>query len=214
MFFVHGAGRTGKDAWPDQPAEGTVYADHGQATTMAAKAAAVGKQAPRGPFAVVAHSLGAVAAAVAIRDHGLSPTHVILAEPALYDLARGHEAVEAHIEPMTRARANAAAGDLFGYWQIVKPLMFGTPASRGAWAEDIEQARKFAAIEAPWGHGLRADIFTLCPTLVITGGWNPEYDAIAARLADGGCTNVVLQGSGHRVQDHPEFNGVLANFMA
>lgn len=49
MFFVHGAGRTGKDAWPDQPAEGTVYADHGQATTMAAKAAAVGKPAALSP---------------------------------------------------------------------------------------------------------------------------------------------------------------------
>lgn len=77
-----------------------------------------------GPSFLVAHSLGAVPAAMAYGAGAISASHVVLLEPALYDVARGDGSIERHIGPVTEARQRAAQGDLYGYWQIVGPLMF------------------------------------------------------------------------------------------
>lgn len=213
-YFVHGAGRSGKEAWPKQAEKAAVFADHGMAHSIDEKAALVRRQAPQAPCSVVAHSLGAVATVLAMKKHGLCPSQLVLVEPALYDLARGNAAIEAHIEPMTRARAKADAGDLFGYWQIVKPMMFSKAATRDAWLEDEEFASRFAVLDPPWGHHIDATFAHSVPTLVLTGGWNEEYEAIASVLSQAGASTVVLHGAGHRVQDHPDFAAVVANFLA
>ena len=213
-YYVHGAGHSGEQAWPAQAAEPAVFADHGSARSAAEKAAVVGQQAPAAPYDVVAHSLGAVITLIAMREHNLSPSHLVLVEPALYDVARGKAAIEAHIEPMTRARDKAKEGDLFGYWQIVKPMMFGKTATSDAWAEDQEIAARFASLEAPWGHQIDPAFVRSVPTLVLTGGWNEEYEAIATVLARAGASTAVIKGQGHRVQDHPDFHATVENFLA
>lgn len=213
-YYVHGAGRSGEQAWLAQAAETAVFADHGSVRSAAEKAAMVGQQAPAGPYAVVAHSLGAVISLLAMRGHNLSPSHLVLVEPALYDVARGKAAIEAHIEPMTRARDRAKKGDLFGYWQIVKPMMFGQTATSDAWTEDQEIAARFASLEAPWGHQIDPAFARSVPTLVLTGGWNDEYEAIATVLAQAGASTVVLTGKDHRVQDHPDFHATVEAFLA
>lgn len=109
-YYVHGAGRTGKDAWPAQAPEATAaFCDHGSAQSAKDKADLVARQAPRAPYALIAHSLGAVAAVLAMRDHGLSPTHLILVEPALFDIARGSAAIAAVL-----ARSGASRATLEG----------------------------------------------------------------------------------------------------
>ena len=213
-YYVHGAGRSGAQAWPEQAAETAVFADHGSAGSAAEKAAAVGQQAPATPYAVVAHSLGAVITVLAMRGHNLSPSHLVLVEPALYDIARGNPAIEAHIEPMTRARDRAKKGDLFGYWQIVKPMLFGKTATGDAWDKDQEIAARFASLEAPWGHQIDPAFARSVPTLVLTGGWNDEYEAIATVLAQAGASTVVLAGKDQRVQDHPDFHATVEAFLA
>ncbi|GAA5115021.1 hypothetical protein GCM10023339_21350 [Alloalcanivorax gelatiniphagus] len=212
-FYVHGAGRGGRDAWPAQSEVDAVFADHSSAPRTGEKAELVAGQLPGGDVVVVAHSLGAVPVALAYAAGDLPVSQVVLLEPALYDVARGDDAVEAHVGPMTHARARAERGDLYGFWQVVAPMMFGREASRDDWAEDEELARRFATIDPPWGHGLDATVFADVPTLVLTGGWNDEYEAIARRLVDAGAVHVQLPGARHRPQDHPGFEGALATFL-
>jgi hypothetical protein len=211
-LYVHGAGRAGSEAWPAQEASGAVFADHSRQLDMSSKARAVVEQAPSNPLAVVAHSLGATVVAVALEE--IRPQRLVLVEPALYDIARGHEAIEGHVGQMTRAREHAAAGDLYGYWEIVSPMMFGLPASRDRWEEEQDRAEWMAAIEPPWGHGLTAGQFGDVPTLVVTGDWNQEYEAVATRLTEVGARHVHLPGYQHRPQDHPDFNGLVEEFIA
>lgn len=209
-FYVHGAGRSGKEAWPTQGETDAVFADHSACSDLDVKVDVIVRQAPAQPGLVVAHSLGAVAIAVA--GERLLASRFVLVEPALYDIARGEEAIERHVAAMSSARRLAEAGDIFGYWQIVSPLMFGRPASRDRWAEDRPVAERFAALTPPWGHGITATVFQQTPTLVVTGAWNDEYEAIAARLGEAGATHVQLPGHKHRPQDHPGFNSLVDAF--
>ena len=179
---------------------------------MARKAQAVGEQCPPGDALVVAHSLGAVPAALAYRAGDLPASHVVLLEPALYDVARGQGAVERHITAMTEARECAEAGDLFGFWQIVGPLMLGRPATRDSWHEDQTLARLLADVDAPWGHGIEGSVFAAVPTLVVTGDWSDEYEGIAQQMTVAGAEHVCLPGAKHRPQDHPGFESVLSEF--
>lgn len=212
-YYVHGAGRAGAQAWPRQPRT-SVFADHSATPRMQAKAALVHDQAPTNSFVLIAHSLGAVASAIAMREHRLSPRCLVLVEPALYDVARGEASIEGHIGPMSRARDRAAHGDLFGFWEIVAPLMFDREANRQTWAEDEPIAARMASMDPPWGHRVEATICAHAPTLVLTGAWNAEYEAIAARLAQAGARTRQLIGNGYRVQDHPEFNAAVDDFAA
>jgi hypothetical protein len=212
-FYVHGAGRGGREAWPEQGDAEAVFADHSTSSRMLRKADIVGEQCPDGDVVVVAHSLGAVPAALAYRAGHISASHVVLLEPALYDIARGDGAIERHIGPVTEARQRAARGDLFGYWQIVGPLMFRRDASSDTWHEDKDVAQRFAELEPPWGYDIDESVFAKVPTLVVTGGWNDEYEAIAERLAQAGAEHVELSGENHRPQDHPGFESALAEFL-
>ena len=212
-FYVHGAGRGGREAWPEQDDANAMFADHSNSPRMLGKADMVGEQCPDGNFIVVAHSLGAVPVAMAYGAGDICATHVVLLEPALYDIARGDGAIERHIGPVTVARQRAASGDLFGYWQIVGPLMFRREASRDTWDEDKDLAQRFADLDPPWGYDINASAFAEVPTLVVTGGWNDEYEAIAERLAQSGAERVELEGMKHRPQDHPRFESTLAEFL-
>lgn len=206
---MHGAGRPGKEAWPQQGSAEALFVDHTGYPTMSAKAHAVGEQSSGGPVVVIAHSLGAVIAAIAAQREYLDVSHFLLAEPALYDIARGDTSIEHHIASMSQARQFAQNGDLYRYWEIVSPMMFRRPASRARWDSESAFVARFAAMEPPWGHGIAAETFRQVPTLVVTGAWNNEYEAIAARLTRVGAQHVQLPGFGHRVQDHPDFNQLL-----
>lgn len=211
---MHGAGRSGRAAWPEQDGARAVFADHGPVTRMADKAALVAAGCPDDVGVVVSHSLGAVAVALAHAAGSLPAVPHVLVEPALYDVARGEAAIEAHVGPMDAARARAADGDLHGFWQVFAPMMMGRDATPGTWAEDRPVAERFAAMEPPWGHGLDVDVLADVPTLVVTGAWNEEYEMIASRLALSGARHVVLPGARHRPQDLPGFEGAVTDFLA
>lgn len=201
--FVHGAGRVGRDAWPAVPQGDAVFLDL-SAASVAEKIEAV-VETVQPSDTVVAHSLGAVPVALALRQGLIAPRRVVLLEPALYDIARGDASIEKHIAVMTAARSRAERGDLFGYWSLVRPVMFGGPAEVTEWAEEQDLATRFASIESPWGYALDGSEVVAAPTFVVTGGWNPEYEAIAHVLATHGAHHVHLKGCRHRPQDHPDF---------
>lgn len=167
---------------------------------------------PRGAV-VFAHSAGAVPVFLALQARALSLRALVLIEPGLYDIARGDAAIESHIDTMTRARALSSVGDLFGYWSIVRPLMFGGPAERSRWDAEKEAAATFEAKQPPWGFAVEASAIADLPTLVITGGWNAEYEAIAHVLEGHGASHLQLRGHTHRPQDHSGFAAAVEEFL-
>lgn len=202
--YVHGSGRAGRDAWPCAPSDDAVFADFDPSLALEGKIDELAAITPLGAT-VIAHSAGAVPVTLAVAQGRIQASALVLVEPALYDVARGIPAIEHHIEVMTSARQRADAGDLFGFWSIVRPLMFGAPAEATSWNAEREFASRFASIELPWGHDITATMLAGVQTLVITGGWNDEYEAIAAVLMKAGATHVQLLGHEHRPQDHPDF---------
>ncbi|RZT62359.1 alpha/beta hydrolase family protein [Microcella alkaliphila] len=163
---------------------------------------------------VVAHSWGGTLVGIAMAHDVARPTALVLVEPAMFDLARTNESVSHHIDVMTDARTLADAGDLRGFWNLVKPMMFGAQATDDDWKEDEPHAARFAQLTLPWGFDLDEALPGLPPTLVITGAWWDGYEAIAQSLVGRGAQHIQLQGAGHRPQDLPGFSRVLNDWKA
>lgn len=138
---------------------------------------------------------------------------LVLVEPALYDVARGDPAIERHIAVMETARRAYESHGLRGYWRIVRPLLFGGEFDEACWASEQGPASQFLTVQPPWGFGIAAADITGIPTVVVTGGWNDEYEAIAAALVAEGAEHRVLTGAQHRPQDVPSFGAVLPDAL-
>lgn len=212
--YVHGSGRTGADAWPQAPLTDAVFVELDPEASPSRQATAIADAAPANTPTVIAHSSGTVPVVLAVADGSLRIHRLVLVEPALYDIARGVPAIERHIAAMTAARTRAQGGDLPGYWAIVRPLMFGGPSEAARWEDEEPLARRFSRLTPPWGHGISAPMIEGIATLVVTGGWNGEYEAIAAVLARHGAEHRTLAGHGHRPQDDPGFAQLVEDFVA
>lgn len=198
--YIYGAGRRGHDAWPSIPDQGSRFLSLDFTGPMDANVASLASLTP--PNAVAfAHSAGAVPLFLALQARQIAPRALVLLEPGLYDVARGDPAIEDHIDAMTRARVLSQSG-------------FGGPAERSHWEEEREVAARFEAKQPPWGFGVESSAMTGLPTLVITGAWNAEYEAIASVLVEEGASHVQLPGTNHRPQDHPEFAGTVDEFLS
>lgn len=209
--FAHSASRPAQRAWPSARVDAdefvplpTDQAPPAQATLIAARVS--------GSPILFAHSILGVSAALATPT--LHPAALVLVEPALYDLVRGNEAIERHISAVTEARSLAATGDLLGFWGIIRPLMFGGSFDAAHWETERPVAEHWARTPLPWGNGLREQMLQDTPILVVTGGWNDEYECIAERLVRLGAEHEVLEGAQHRPQDLPGFASVVDSFSA
>ena len=130
-------------------------------------------------------------------------------EPALYSLARGAEHVEDHIARMSPVKADApylGAAEYYVEWLralgVPDPVKPATP-------EELRMAERTRLLTPPWEITTPASPIAEVPTLVITGGWNEEYEEIASALVQAGATHRQLTGFGHRVPDHPEANSLI-----
>ncbi|MDN5756498.1 MAG: alpha/beta hydrolase [Arthrobacter sp.] len=211
-IYVPGANRTGRAAWPKSTDDEGLYVSFAPDSPVEQRATLLGQLRTTEPGTVIAHSLGAAPTLLAIAAGTLRPARLVLVEPALFDLIRGTASVEEHIAVMTRARKKAAEGDLFGYWALVKPRLFGGPALAADWPQDEPHARRFSTLPPPWGHDISPDLIEALPTLVLSGGWNEHYEAVAEVLARQGAGHRILPGSGHRAQDDPGFEALIASF--
>ncbi|CAH0123826.1 hypothetical protein SRABI76_00065 [Microbacterium oxydans] len=210
-LFIHGAGRRGADAWPGF-ASGDFLEFPATSTIDAQVDMLIHEHSARRSI-VFAHSIGAVPAVLAAATGRMNIVGLVLVEPALYDISRGSVSIERHIGIVSEARAQASAGDLRGFWRILRPLMFGGRFDAAKWNAERPLAERWASTNPPWGHGVRPSALTGVPTLVVTGGWNDEYEAIAAVLAAHGAEHHVVRGAGHRAQDMAEFGPIVDRFL-
>jgi pimeloyl-ACP methyl ester carboxylesterase len=211
--FIHGAGRRGVDAWPLSDAADGDFVSFEPGSSIQDQVATLVESYSGTRVLLHAHSLGAVPAVLAAASDRLDVAGLVLVEPALYDIARGAEEIERHIAIVTEARAQAEAGNLQGFWAIFRPLMFGAAFDAEGWDAEHAAARRWASSNVPWGHGVRAGMITGIPTLVVTGGWNDEYETIALALTPRGARHVVMEGATHRPQDLPDFAPAVEEFL-
>jgi hypothetical protein len=208
--LLHSSQRAVERAWPSLSGASHRAAVMPVEASVAEQTTLVEAALDTGGAIVFAHSLLAVPAALASTTRRVAG--LVLVEPALYDLARGTESIERHIGIVTDARDLAASGDLAGFWAMLRPLMFGGSFDPGRWPAEQPVAAFWAARDVPWGHGVRTRMIDGVPTLVVTGGWNDEYESIAEILSVGGAHHVVLTGAQHRPQDLPGFAPAVAEF--
>lgn len=159
---------------------------------------------------VVAHSFGGpVAMRAAARRPDLVRALVLL-EPAAYALARGTAAVEDHIRRMQPVLDRAGSVDAATFAAAFSDAMSDrSGASAPTTTADLLAAERQRMVPGPWS--LDTPEHTGVPTLVVTGGWNDEYETIAAHID--GAAHVVLDGHGHRPQDHPAAARVVLDFV-
>lgn len=209
-LFIHSAERPVDDAWPHLDAVDACAAPMPPDASVVDQTRILLDEVRTARRVAFAHSRRAVPAVLAA--DGGRVAGLVLVEPALYDLVRGVPSAERHIAIVSEARGLAAAGDLRGSWAILRPLMFGGDFDEARWDAEARVAQHWTTTEVPWGHGIRGRMLSGIPTLVVTGGWNDEYEAIAEVLVSLGATHRVLPGARHRPQDLPGFAPIVADF--
>lgn len=230
MAFVHGAGRGGRQAWPRQLDLATsslseaVWLDWQDEAEPSGSLGGdlVGLQVDAlltcadKPVDVVAHSQGAVAALLAAQDPAQPVRSMVLFEPACFSLARGLPAVEEHIAVMDPVVAGARSDPQVDDIEYARRFFaaLGAPMPPAETVEQVRALRRLRTVPAPWAARIDSAVLSRVPTLVITGGWLPLYEQTADALKDAGARHEVLEGHGHRPQDHPEANAVICDFHA
>lgn len=217
LVFVHGAGRSGRANWPVQQAEflGAAYMNlsgYGDGEPTAPDIQDWATQildACKDGAHLVAHSYGAIPAVEAAAASPSTVHSMTLLEPALYSSARGAEHVESHIarmSPVVGRAPHLTAAEYLSEWFTA----IGAPESNEAiTGAELRFAERLRLLPAPWMIPTSEAVFSEIPVLVITGGWNDEYEEIALALVQCGATHQQLTGSGHRVQDHSAVNTLI-----
>ena len=217
FVFAHGSGRAGVNAWPQQAELTTdaaflTFPGYGQdlpvATNIDAWVHCI-LDACTEPSHVVASSYGGIAAILAAAARPDLIRRLILFEPAAYSLARGRTNVEARIDrmsPIMDSAPHLSASDYFV--KFIGALTDAEPPPPQTDAE-MTAAERLRLLAPPWNQSLPTQVFRDVPTLVVTGGWNQEYEEIAEAIALLGGEHRQLHGHEHRVADHEKANELI-----
>ena len=162
------------------------------------------------------HSYGGVVSLVATgKFPELSSLTVI--EPPAFGLAAGNPDVDALV---TAAQNHWATCErephafLTGFYRCITGRDVDLPNPLPA---DVEQGARTLMVErGPWEAQppLAAIADTGLPTLVVSGGWSPAFDAVCHELVSAlGSEYAVHPGAGHNAQAAPGFNDTLTAFL-
>jgi NAD(P)-dependent dehydrogenase (short-subunit alcohol dehydrogenase family) len=72
---------------------------------------------------------------------------------------------------------------------------------------------RLRAMPPPWSVPVEGAVVGRVPTLVVTGAWNEIYEEVASALVERGARHVILEGHGHRPQDHAHANDVIEQHL-
>lgn len=218
LVFAHGSGNVGREAFPLQAAsfpdaEFPVLPGYDDAPAVGDVATAAQRLAmlAADADALVGYSYGGVAAALAAcLDHVPA---LILVEPALFQLSRDRPATAALIDRLEPIYLDASQTDA-AFGRALLLALRGEDPGEAATDEALRWSRRTRLHGAPWRHPIDTNCIAETPTLVLTGGWNDEYEEVATALTELGATHAVLAGHGHRVIDHPDCSGRIREFVA
>lgn len=206
-MFVHGSGHVGRQAFPQQAAAfpGAAfpvlpgYGDQEPAVgDVAAGAHALALRASDAD-GIVGYSYGGVVATMAASME--PPRALVLIEPALFQLSADRPATARLIERLEPIYLDATLTDAT-FERAFMLALDGHDIGTAVTARELRSSKRSRLHGAPWRHPVDAAAIRETPTLVLTGGWNEEYEEVAAALVELGAAHEVLPGHGHRVIDH------------
>ncbi|RAN77955.1 hypothetical protein B5P43_18150 [Bacillus sp. SRB_336] len=236
IVFVHGIDGYGASAWPVQHRLAGRYdalflkrigfdaVEPPVSTDFAGDARIVIDALADGGH-VVAHAQGAIAAMMAAVERPDLVRSLVLLEPALLSLTAELPATTAyreHLAPLFARSASLTDTAFSAEFRRLTASMSGPGGRTGGFAAGTarprtvpaESAARMAArvhLQAPqWDAPVH--IVPGVPTLVVTGGWEPLYEEIAAYLAATGARHEVTRG-GHRPQDSEAGAALLEEFI-
>lgn len=219
LVFVHGSGEAGAAAFPQQAAAFPHaafpvlpgYGDDEPAVGDVAAAAQTVALQSADADGIVGFSYGGVVAAMAACME--EAPALVLIEPALFQLARDRPACARLIGRLEPIYHDATLTDATFERAFLRGLT-GTDSGDAVTVEALRSSRRSRLHGAPWRHPVDAGCLAETRTLVLTGGWNDEYEEVAAALVDLGAEHAVLPGHGHRVIDHPDCSDRIRDFIA
>lgn len=228
VVFVHGSGSFGSAAWPKQHGMALAYdalflrrygfdaeAEPLESDFDADTGIVLGALSDEGRGAagghVVAHSQGAISAMMAAVERPDLVYSLTLVEPACLSLTAELPATAAHrslMEPLFDVRHQLGDEDFMREF-VRRAFSAETP---GPTTPEARKAARRLRLQAPaWEAPLH--IVPGVPTLVLTGGWEPLYEEIAAYLRETGALHRTAAG-GHRPHDSVEGDGIVRSFLA
>jgi pimeloyl-ACP methyl ester carboxylesterase len=166
-----------------------------------------------GPGHLVGASYGAVSALTATMRSEGRVASLTLVEPILLSIARGNVAVEELVAKMQYALEARSLEEFEDRLENAIGLKMKKPWTE----EDRRWLGRFKAQRPPWDASIPLTPLPDMgvPLLVVTGGWNEVYEAIAKQLVEGfGARHEVIEGAGHRPQDHAGFDRLLEDWWA
>jgi len=224
VVFVHGLGSFGASAWPKQHGMALSYdalflrrhgfdpvAEPVESDVAADIGIVVASLVDSGGGHVVAHEQGAISAMLAAIERPDLVHSLTLVEPACLSLTAELPATTFHrslMEPLFDVRKQLKDAD---YEREYFRRAFSAEANGLDTPEARRSARRLRLQAPPWEAPLH--IVPGVPTLVLTGGWEPLYEEIAAYLEDTGALRRVAAG-GHRPQDSVDGDRIIRSFVA
>jgi len=224
IVFLHGLGSFGAAAWPKQHGMALGYdalflrrhgfdpvAEPSESNVAADVAIVIGALADSGGGHVVAHEQGAIPAMLAAVERPDLVHSLSLVEPACLSLTAELPATASYralMEPLFEVRGQLNDAD---YQREYYLRAFSAETGGLDTPEARRSARRLRLQAPPWEAPLH--IVPGVPTLVLTGGWEPLYEEIAAYLQETGALRRVAAG-GHRPQDSADGDHIIRSFVA
>jgi pimeloyl-ACP methyl ester carboxylesterase len=216
LVFVHGSGHAGRAAFPQQAAAFPdaafpVLPGYGDEEPAVGDVAA-GAQALalRAADVLVGFSYGGVVATMASSME--PPRALVLVEPALFQLCSDRPATARLIERLEPIYLDATLTDAT-FERSFTLALEGHDVGPAVTPQVLRSSKRARLHGAPWRHPVDPAVIADTPTLVLTGGWNPAYEEVAAALVELGAAHEVLPGHGHRVIDHPDCSARIRAFI-
>jgi pimeloyl-ACP methyl ester carboxylesterase len=166
---------------------------------------------------LVGHSYGGVVSllAAAVRPDALGSLTVI--EPPATRVALDNPAVSAFAAQGEELYASGERDDPETFLRRFLAAVGSAFEPPSPLTPELEQGARALMVErGPWEAEIPLDTLAAAPfpKLVVSGRHHPAFDGICDVLErELPAERVVLEGSGHTVQRHPEFNERLADFV-
>jgi pimeloyl-ACP methyl ester carboxylesterase len=166
---------------------------------------------------LVGHSYGGVIALLAAAARPDALRSLIMVEPPAARIALDNPAVATFAAQGAEVYASGADSDPETFLRRFLTAVGSALDPPSPLPPELEQTARALMVErGPWEAEIPLDALaaTPFPKLVVSGNHHPAFDGICDVLEKRlQAERVVLEGFGHTVQRHPEFNDALADFV-
>ena len=166
---------------------------------------------------LVGHSYGAVISLLAAAQKPAAVRSLAVIEPPATRVAAGNPAVDEFAAAGEALYAAAARDDPETFLRKFLVAVGSALNPQSPLPPELEQGARALQVErGPWEAEIPLDVLAAAPfpKLVFSGNHSPAFegicDVLEKRLP---AERVVLEGFGHTVQRHPDFNDQLAAFV-